>query len=397
MSGNHAVIAPSSLDLTVACQAWVRLARGLLPEPPTEPTMEGEAADWVAKQYAAGNEVAYGTPIPLPGDFKVDYDMIHGAKLWADVLGYGAVSGTPVVCERIHPTDCWGEPDGWQYFPIEQLIRLPDYKYGFGVHDVYEHWQLIGYFAGLIETLGLDDGETWVEFVIVQPRAHHKDGPVRRWKVLAANLRGLVNKAHDAAMRAWPPGSLEAEHGTIPMEAIPVAQATAGTHCVHCPARGVCETYQHANGKIAEFIGRSQHVALDPDAVGVELAILEDCQELIKGRVTSLQAQAEAYLRAGKRVPNYGMESVSGRLEWLPNVTEGELVEYGKLTGKSVYKPEPALNAKNSRVVTPTQAVKAKIIDAAVIDEYAARPSGGMKLARLSDNQAVKAFGVKPV
>lgn len=399
MSGYHSIIAPSSLDLTVHCQAWVKLARGLPPEPDTPESMEGNAADWVAKQYAAGNEVAYGTPIPLPGDFKVDYDMIHGARMWADVLGYGAVSGTPVVCERIHPTDCWGEPDGWQYFPIEQLVRLPDYKYGFGVHDVFEHWQLIGYAAGILDTLSLDDTQTYVEFVIVQPRAHHKDGPVRRWKVLGSQLRGLINKAHDAAMRAWPPGSAEAEAGTIPMEVIPAASATAGLHCTqhHCPARGVCETYQQGAGKVVEFIGRSQHVALDPNTVGVMLAIIQDAREFLKGLETSLEAQAEAHIRAGKHVPNFIMEPTSSRLEWLPNVTEAELLSFGQLTGRSIYKPEPALNGRNSRVCTPTQLLKAKVIDAAIMDEYAARQPGGMKLARTSDNQAVKAFGVKPV
>lgn len=387
MSGNHAIIAPSNLDLIVACQANVQLSMGLPPEPPTEETMQGEAADWVAKQYANGNEVAYGTPIPLPGDFKVDYDMLHGARLWADVLGYGAVSGTPIVCERIHPTDCWGEPDGWQYFPIEQTVRLPDYKYGFGVHDVFEHWQLIGYLAGILETLSLDDTQTYAEFIIVQPRAHHKDGPVRRWKVLASKLRGLINKAHDAAMRAWPAGA--------PNHATPPPEATAGTHCLHCPARGVCETYQHSAGKVVEYVGRSQHVALEPNAVGVELAILQDAAALIKGRVSALEAQAEAHLRAGKLVPNFCMEPTGSRLEWLADVTEAELVELGKLTGKSPYKPEPALNGKNSRVVTPTQALKAKIIDAAVIGEYAARPSGGMKLARTTNTDIRKAFGDK--
>jgi len=390
MSGNHAIIAPSALALTVACQAWVQLARGLPPEPDTEETMQGNAADWVAKQYAAGNEVPYGTPIPMPGDFKVDYDMIHGAKMWADVLGYGAVSGTPIVCERIHPTDCWGEPDGWQYFPIEQLVRLPDYKYGFGIVDVFECWQLIAYATGILDTLGLDDTQTHVEFIIVQPRAHHKDGPIRRWKVLASQLRGLVNKAHTAAMRAWPPGMPQLQAHTVP------PQATTGAHCVHCPARGVCETYQHASAKVVEYVGRSQHVALEPEAVGVELAILQDAAELIKGRITALEAQAEAHLRAGKRVPNFHMEPTSSRLEWLPNVTEAELLAFGQLVGKSIYKPEPPLNGKNSRVVTPTQAVKAKIIDPAVISEYAARQPGGMKLARTSTTEARKAFGANP-
>lgn len=386
MAGNHAIIAPSALELTVACQAWVQLARGLPPEPDTEESMEGNAADWVAKQYANGHEVAYGSPIPLPGDFKVDYDMIHGARMWADVLGYGSVSGVPVVCERIHPNDCWGEPDGWRYDPIAQRLRLPDYKYGFGIVDPFENWQLIAYAAGLLDTLGLDDTETILEFIIVQPRAHHKDGPVRRWVVRADHIRALVNRAYDAAIRAWP--SYMPEFPPI----VP-PEATTGAHCLHCPARGVCETYQHSTGKVVEYIGRSQHVALDPAAVGVELAILQDAAELIKGRITALEAQAEAHLRAGKRVPNFWMEPTGARLEWLANVTEAELLEFGKLTQRSIYKPDPALNSRSSRVVTPTQALKAKIIDAAVIGEYASRSSGGMKLARTTTTETRKAFG----
>src|ERR1700743_3366356 len=102
MSGTHAPIAPSKLALTIRCQAWVKLAEGLPPEPDGPDAILGNAADWVAKQYAAGNEIPYGTAIPLPGNHTVDYDMIHGAKLWRDVVGYGAVSGVPVICERIH-------------------------------------------------------------------------------------------------------------------------------------------------------------------------------------------------------------------------------------------------------------------------------------------------------
>jgi len=129
MSGHHAALglAPSSMARTVACNAWVRMSEGLPPEPETPEAIEGNAADWVAKQYARGNEVAYGTPTPFAG-YPVDYDMIHGAKMWAEAIGYGSNSGVPVLIERIHPK-MWGEPDGWsfrgQHVQIEGALFYP--------------------------------------------------------------------------------------------------------------------------------------------------------------------------------------------------------------------------------------------------------------------------------
>lgn len=386
MSGYHAVIAPSSLARTVACNAWVQLAQGLPPEPDSEETLEGNAADWVAKQYAAGNEVAYGTEIPLPGGFKVDYDMIHGAKMWVDVIGYGSISGVPVVCERIHPTDCWGEPDGWRWDGIDEVLRLPDYKYGFELVEVFENWQLIAYAAGLIDTLGLSDAHVMIEFIIVQPRAFHKDGPVRRWRVRASNLRALINQAHDAAIHAWPPAEYKGA------TAAPVART--GPHCIHCPARGVCRTFQAAGSTVVQFAGQGERVALDANAVGVELLLVQTALELLKGKESALAAQAEAFLRAGKRVPNYHMEPGQTRREWLDNVTAAEVIALGQLLNppKDLRKPPGALNSRSSPIITPSQAIKAGV-DEAVINQYAARPHGAMKLVRDSTTEARRAFG----
>lgn len=378
MSGNHAILAPSAFDRTIKCQAWVGLASGLPPEPDTEETLEGNAADWVAKQYANGNEVPHGTPIPLPGGFRVDYDMIHGAKMWADVLGYGSVSGVPIMIERIHPTACWGEPDGWRWDPIEYKLRLPDYKYGFGVHDPFEHWQLIPYGVGIADTLQLpDDAEA--ELKIVQPRAFHKDGPVRSWNVSIGTLRKYGDRAREAAARALPPEGYE------------LAPAVVGEHCIYCPARHVCRTFQYANTKLVEFIGKAESIALPPEAVGAELAIIEAAEALVKARRESLQAQAETYLRQGKRVLNYGMEPTQTKLKWNDGVTPDEVLALGTLLEKDLHKPRGEINSMASPVVTPTQAIKSGI-DEAVIYQYASR-SKGMKLTR-ETNEARRAFGV---
>lgn len=370
------------MDRTVACNAWIGLSEGLPPEPDTEETLEGNAADWVAKQYAAGNEVVHGTPIPLPGDFKVDYDMIHGARMWVKTLGYGAVSGVPVVCERIHPTDCGGEPDGWRWDAIEGILRLPDYKYGFGIVDVYENWQLITYASGLIDTLGLVDAEVTIEFIIVQPRAHHKDGPVRRWKVRADKIRHLVAHARNAAIRAIPPVSLEI--------APPIART--GPHCLHCPARVHCATFQQSISTVLQFQGVAVRSAMDPTTVGVQLSLVQDALELLQAQESALKTQAENYIRGGKRVPGFTMEPTSARLEWLPDATGAEIIALGDLLGKDLRKPPGTLNSRSGPIVTPTQAIKAGI-DAAVIGQYSARPQGAMKLARESSTEARRVFG----
>lgn len=397
MSGHHAPAAPSNMALIIACQATLAMSAGLPEQPDTPETLEGNAADWVAKQYAAGNAVAYGTPIPVPGDFTVDYDMIHGAKLWADTLGYGAVYGLPVVAERIHATACWGEPDGYVWNAIDGLLRIADYKYGFGVIELFVidrdgqwiiNWQLLSYFAGIMDTLDLNDEYTRVEFIIVQPRAFHSDGPVRRIIVTSTSLRAQVNEAFNKVHRAMKP--FEA----VPMG--PMPECVTGAHCVNCPAavNNVCKTFQQATSQVVEFVGKMGRVAMTPGDVGVELAILQDAHQFIKGRVQALEAQADAHIRAGKHVPLFTLEPTGGGWKWNDTVTVQELEAMANACGITLRNVISDPHSRKSPVVTPTQANRAGI-DAAVIDAYASHIPGGLKLARSnSTSTATKVFGV---
>lgn len=397
MSGHHAPIAPSGLALIIACQASLGLSQGLPPEPDTPETLEGNAADWVAKQYANGNEVAYGTPIPLPGDFTVDYDMIHGAKMWADAVGYGTVSGVPVVCERIHPTASWGEPDNWSWNPIAGILKMFDYKYGFDLVELFWvevnghlmfNWQLLAYVVGILDMLDLHDEHIQVEFGLVQPRAFHRDGPVRRYTVNAGYLRTQVNEAFNKAQRAYRP--LE----SIPLG--PMPEAETGPHCIHCPARGICQTYQAATGSVVHYTGKMGRTAMEPNDVGVELAILLHAAQFLKGRIHALEAQAEAHLRAGKHVPLFCMEADGGGYKWLEGVTVQELEAVAATCGLTIRNVITDPHSRKSPVITPTQAIKAGI-DAAVINQYAAKLPGAMKLARNSTAKAYKVFGMQPL
>lgn len=386
MTGYHAKIAPSELERTVACNGWIQLAEGLPPEPPGEESLEGSAADWVAKQYATGNEVPYGSPTPIPG-YPVDWDMIHGAKIWAEVVGYGAISGVPVVIQAIHPTDCWGEPDGWRWDPIERVLRMRDYKYGFEIHDPFEHWQMMAYARGVIDTLQLVDFEIEVELTIVQPRAYHKDGPVRSWRIRGDELRPYINQAMAAAHAAVPPSY--GDRGPIPA---PPPQTKTGPHCTHCPARLHCRTFQTVVSQAVQFAANAERIPVTAEAVGVQLLIAETMAELLEAQLTALRAQAESFLRGGQRVPNYHMEPGQSRREWNEGITAEEIIGLGAVFQKDLRKPPALPNSRSSQVITPTQAIKAGV-DEAVISQYASRPTGAMKLARTSITEARKVFG----
>lgn len=382
MTGYHADIAPSSLNRTVACNAWHRMAEGLPPEPDKPETLEGNAADWVAKQYAQGKEIPYGAATPVKG-YTVDYDMIHGAKLWADVVGYGANSGVPVIIERVHPSRCWGEPDGWKLDGIEQILHVPDYKYGFEVVEVFENWQVMAYAAGLLRMLELDDQIVRVKFTIVQPRAFHTLGSVRSWTVRADELRPYVNIMATAAARA--------------LQVDPPPVATAGAHCMstHCPARHRCPTLQLAAGAVAEWSreGETAH-EMTPTAIGTELTILTAASEVIEARRSGLAAQAEAMIRNGVRVPGFKMEAGGAPLKWNANVTVDEVIGLGKLQNppKDMTKPPAEPNSRNSNVITPTQAIKAGV-PKAFVEVYASPTPTAQKLVPDDGTEARRAFG----
>lgn len=385
MSGYHAQIAPSALERTVACNGWIQMAEGLPPEPDKPETLEGNAADWVAKQYAQGKEVAYASETPIKG-YPVDYDMIHGAKLWAATVGYGSNSGLPVIIERVHPTACWGEPDGWKYDGIEQILHVPDYKYGFDIVEVFENWQIMAYAAGLLRMLSLNDQVVRIKFTIVQPRAHHPLGPVRSWTVVADEIRAHVNIMHGAAIRA--------------LMVKPAPDTIAGPHCMttHCPARLRCPTLQRGAAAIAEWsrAGESPH-EMSPEALGAELTILTGAEDVIRARKEGLEAQAEALIRGGVRVPGFKMQAGGSPLKWNESSTLGEVMGLGNLTfpPKSMLKPPAAPNSRNATVITPTQAIKAGVPEE-LVKVYASPTPTAMKLVLDDGTEARRVFGSVP-
>ena len=366
----HAFLAPSSAFRWVRCALSASL-EAANPETEASPSsLEGTAAHWVVQMLLQGTPVALD--MQAPNGVAVTQEMLEAAELvrddilatlgpdWAKYL----VIEQRVQIPRVHPTHNWGTPDyrAWSRLNDGRLcLHVWDFKYGHGIVEAFENWQLIDYTAGLLDGAGIDglkDQETVVDMVVTQPRAFHRDGPVRRWRVVASDLRGHINRLSNAAGVALAPNP-------------PATPTPEG--CENCLGRHACEALQRAAYHAADKGGQYGALDLSPPALGLELRALKRAQALLDARVTGIEAQAVAAIKAGTLVPFWMMESVPGRLAWTKPAPE--IFALGEMLGLKLQKdPEP---------ITPTQAkaaAKAAKIDGALFDAYAVRPAGAAKL-----------------
>lgn len=362
MSGEHAVIAPSSADITIACPGSVTLSMPYLDTPETDEQAEGTAGHWVASSMAEGVIVVVGQQ--APNGVAVDDEMIEGAIMYLEAiegrLKQSAVEKRLEIPE-VHP-QCWGTPDYREYNPATRTLRIIDYKYGHRFVEVYENVQLAAYASGAMSEWGLHDLATFVEFCIVQPRCFHKEGPVRWWKTPASNLRPLVNRLSNAAHRALAPEPV----------------ALTGDHCLFCAARHVCTAQRRATAAIVDFSMTADYMLSEPDAIARELDVLEAAALRLESRITGLQQQATALIRQGLRVPGRKLESSSGHRKW--TVPLEHVVALGKMFNKDLM--------QKPKTITPAQAIQ-QGIDESIVSDYCAASPGALKLTRSTNTQKI--------
>lgn len=363
----HSIYAPSSAFRWVVCNGSPQME---LMYPDDE---EGEAAAEGTAAHFYGSEMLLGRTATLaPNGLIITDEMREGAEYWIeDCL---AVAGDRrdhlqveqrVAMPRIHP-ECFGTPDTWFYDQANGVVYVWDFKFGHGVVEVFENWQLIAYVCGILDLLGIDgrtDQHLTVDMRVVQPRAWHRQGRVRSWRVKASDLRGYFNRLHHAA------------HGT---------GLQTGSHCLHCRARAECPTLRRATLGALDFLGEAVPEQLPADAVGRELTLLNLLESMVKARLSGLESSVEARLRKGEAIEGWALENTYGRQKWSQSAEDVFLM--GDLLGVDLRKPpEP---------ITPTQARK-KGVDASVISAYSETPRTGAKLVPAENllSRARAAFG----
>ena len=338
---------------------------------------EGHAAHWVASVIllAAIPYVEGATAIPTvgttaPNGLIVDEEMLEAAMMYVDDVREQMPDPKSwhveeKVCAPSISPDNWGTPDAWAY--VVPRLTIWDFKFGHRFVDAFENWQLMDYLAGVLsrpEFAGIDRRKMEIDLRVVQPRSYHPSGPIRSWRVDATTM-AQFNTRLEAAVR---------EGSTTPATRV-------GPQCQDCKARHACATLHNAADGVTDLAGGSVVFDLTPDALGVELRYLRRAQAMLDARVTGLEAQAVASIRAGQSVPFFTVGSTPGRAKW--KVPVPEVIEMGKLMGVDLGKAVTS--------ITPAQAIAAGL-DEAIVKGYSERPPGALKLVAADTMQARKVF-----
>lgn len=383
----HAFLAPSSADRWSYCSgsAWLESQFPDLSD--EEPRRLGTAAHSVFALELGRATVAVGDM--MPNGVAVDRTMLQASALfladieaklrphvgdaWREACRVEARVAIPLVHEQN-----WGTPD------VRALVATPggwtlfvwDFKYGFKSVEVFENKQLVDYAAGCWtearETMpNFHPARCKVVFTVVQPRAYHADGPVRTWETALESLGPII---HSLAMAA------EEATGEAPL------CRPRPDVCRDCRARSGCATLQDTAYVGMAMSGQAIPRVLSDDALGLEMALLDDAMALMKARHTGLEEVVKARIRAGARVPHWMYGPGRGGLSW--NKPEAEVLALGDMLGVPLAKPrEP---------ITPTQAKAAGLLPQ-LVDIYASHVAGATKLMRDDGSNVRRIFSIDPL
>jgi Protein of unknown function (DUF2800). len=344
--------------------------RAMFPDAPdeadSEVTEDGTACHWLASETWEGRFKQEGS-LAINGRVLTD-EMFDAVDMYHNVLR--SWPGVVAVCEKFVPIPrilqgSGGTPDAWAYNPDTKTLYIADLKFGFRFVEVWDNLQLICYACGLIDMLGLDWSSTNIVFTIVQPRARHRDGPVRTWKTTANAILPQVMMLASAAVAP--------------------THYTPNPGCGDCPGRHVCVAYQNAAMRAFEvsYGGGAVH-ELSPAALGAELRLLKDGLKKMEGRISGLEVQAESLIRKGVSVPGWVLSATYAREGW----KEGAEAQLLTLAEKFF---DGAKIAKPPKLITPNQA--RQVLPTAIVAMYAHKPSTGVRLTKQDPYEARKAFG----
>lgn len=324
---------------------------------------DGTACHWLAseiweKRYPVEGSLSPNSRVLTEEMFSA-VDLYHNVlRSWPNVVA---------VCEQSIPINSisagmTGTPDAWAYNPDTKTLYVADLKFGFRFVEVWDNLQLICYACGLMDLLNLSWAATRIEFVIVQPRCSHRDGPVRKW---------IVKRAADILQHVE----------MMRQRAVAATEYVPNAGCLDCPGRHICMALQNSSLRAIETAYTGSPHELDAPAVGNELRMLKDAAKKLTARISGLETQAEAMLRKGSVIPGWTLSASFARETWREG-TETKVLTLGHIMGVNVSKPV--------RAITPNQA--RKLLPSNIVALYAHKPSTGVRLTKQDPYEAQKAF-----
>lgn len=238
----HSKIGASGAYRWLNCPGSVALSELYPPQPTSVYAAEGTAAHELAEKCLLSGQDPYDYIGLTLNGFEVDEAMADAVQVYVEIVredidrfkGSDAVHGVEdkINLKWIHP-DAFGTSDA-HAGKIGYTLVVHDYKHGAGVPvDAVGNKQGLYYTLGVAAKYGFKFNA--YEFVIVQPRAFHPDGPIRRWCFSKEEL-----EQYESEVKA---GIDRVEKAKAADDIMPYL--SPGDHCRWCNAAPGCPGLKH--------------------------------------------------------------------------------------------------------------------------------------------------------
>jgi len=235
----------------------------------------------------------------------------------------------------IHP-ECFGTPDYWEFFELDMILEIADYKNGRTDVSPVENWQMLTYLSGIIAGIhvklpfvNIDD--IVIRIAIVQPNSNNGGDTIKTWSLACADLKFYTERLRNAAHEA--------------MSLNPVCSPSPES-CKYCKARLTCDAFNITMDNMITCCA-SGDIPLERN-LGYTIQQVWVAEKMIKALKSAVESEIFETIKSGVPVQGCEIGTGRGKLAWVGTIEE--TVPAAQLLGVDIMKPHER--------ITPTQAKK---------------------------------------
>lgn len=259
-----------------------------------------------------------------------------------------------VVMSSLGRTDVYGTSDFTLFDAVNRTLYISDYKHGYGIVDVPNNKQLIGYAIATLDTLGVWQQVDNVVTTIIQPRKQHIDGCIRSHTYTTTELVNWQSRFANSIRLAEDP--------TTPLK--------AGDHCLWC-VKARCRA------RFNYVLDVAYPDAPDDELTATEVGVIYNQLGLLRKFADRIEDEQLVITKQTGQVPE-GYKPVKA-IKWAKVEDEQGLVNAVIAEGID---PD-VLYDKKLKGKTKVK----KVIPAKIANKYFIVPPAGTTLAKLTDNR----------
>lgn len=388
----HSKIGASSSYRWLECPGSVPLSEQAPEQQSSVYAEEGTAAHELAEKcLKSGKDADDFIGAELNG-FEVDAEMADHVQVYLDVVraDYRKYPDYKGVETRIHLSwiddNAFGTSDSHAGKKNKRLV-VHDYKHGAGIPvDAEENTQGLYYVLGVAEKYGFEFEE--YEFCIVQPRAFHPAGPVRRWVFSKERLKQYENDLLKGIQRV--------EKARLSDDLS--QHLNPGDHCRFCPAAIICPVLKRKMemtvGDDFDDVAGVEIVSITPtppnELSPEKLAAALQFASIMESWISQIRSFAYQEAQIGNPPPGYKLVQKYGRRKWKnEHKAEQILTLYGLMPDEIHVPPKMKSPAQIEKLFK-----KARGLDKKFVERLTLTPESGSALVPIGDRREAVSHSV---